>query len=61
MLGQWEDDASTNSISRQMVFKKGQLAFVKVAQTDLLEPVPLPRKVLPSYRWLDNKLMRSAK
>lgn len=61
LMGQWEDDASTNSDSYQMVFKKGQLAFVKVAQTDLLEPVPLPRKLLNQYQWLNNRLLRYSK
>lgn len=61
LQGQWEDDASTRSDSYQLVFKKGELAFVKVAQTDLLEPVPLPRKVLHSYRWLNNSLLRYSK
>ena len=61
LLGQWEDDASTSSDSYQMVYKKGQLAFVRVPQANLLDPVPLTREVLHQYTWLTDSVLRYSK
>jgi hypothetical protein len=61
LAGRWEDDASTSGNSYQFVLNEQHLAFLKVPQAKLLEPLAMPYKKLHSYQWLDGKHLRYAK
>ncbi len=61
LSGRWEDDASTSGNSYQFVMDDDYLAFVKVPQAKILEPLPMPRKTLNTYTWVDARHVRYAK
>lgn len=61
LLGRWEDDASNNSTSYQFIFEKNLLAFLKIPQSKLLDPLELGRDKLFNYKWVDDNILAYAK
>lgn len=61
LIGQWEDQVSTSNTSYQLVFRKGDFAFMDIPQANLLDPVAPSRDKLYSRKWVNNHILRFAK
>lgn len=61
LQGQWEDRASTNSSSFQLVVRENQLAFLNIPQANLTDPVDLSYELLHDYELVDEQFIVYAK
>ena len=61
LLGRWEDDASNNSTSYQFIFEKNLLAFLKIPQSKILNPLKLTGDKLFKYRWVSDNILAYSK
>lgn len=55
LIGQWEDLASDQEISYQMIIKEKRLAFQKIPQANLSDKLKIKDEQFFEYKWITSK------